>query len=75
MDDNKPKLEMSNKDYLSAIKYALATGVFFGKGVHRVKKREIPSTYIPRQGAGLRVKVGIGQKLWGKRQRQEDDDF
>lgn len=70
-DENKPKLEMSNKDFLSALKYALATNVNFKKGTARVVRRPIPETYTGKRSPSLRFKLNSRFT----RKRAEKDDW
>ena len=44
-DMNKPKLEISNRDYLSCLKYALATGLFYKRIERTHIQRDLPATY------------------------------
>lgn len=44
-DQNKPTLAIGNKDYLSCLKYALATGLFYKKADLTSLKRPIPKAY------------------------------
>jgi len=44
-DSNKPKLEITNRDFLAALKYALAAKLNFNKGSTKIYKRPKPSSY------------------------------
>jgi len=44
-DVNKPKLDISNKDFLACLKYALATNIHFKKGKEKVHYADKPTTY------------------------------
>ena len=48
IDENKPKLDIQNKDYLACLKYALATNLYFEKArkkkIYRLK--QLPSSYV-----------------------------
>lgn len=64
LDEVKPKLDISNKDFLSSLKYALAANPHFGKGKEKVYTRPIPTGYgaskpgiIRQQPRGQRRKV------------------
>ncbi|MHA1834077.1 MAG: terminase large subunit domain-containing protein [Candidatus Baldrarchaeia archaeon] len=51
-DENKTKLEISNRDYLACIKYCLATNPNFGKGKQRVyRRKKSVTTYGQRKRA------------------------
>lgn len=44
-DMNKPKLEITNRDFLSTLKYGLAANLTFHKGHTRIIRRPLPSSY------------------------------
>lgn len=67
-DEVKPKLDISNKDFLSCVKYALAANPHFGKGQEKVYTRPKPVSY----GA---VKPGIVRMQPMSRRRQATVDW
>ena len=64
-DMNRPKLEISNRDFLSCVKYALATGLFFKKADLSAIQRPIPTTYGVRPGVNT-TKKRVSMKEWLK---------
>lgn len=51
LDEVKPKLDISNKDFLSCVKYALAANPHFFKGQEKVYNRPVPASYgAPKPG-------------------------
>jgi len=58
IDENKPKLDIQNKDWLSCIKYGLASNLTFDKGsrkkIYRMKK--LPAGYVGNRGTNAASK-------------------
>lgn len=71
LDENKPKLDIAHRDYLSCIKYALATNIFYTKPVknqpHYVRQKVYGLT--THQNAKMRLRT-----LPAKRPAAADDD-
>jgi hypothetical protein len=70
-EDYQPKLEISNKDYLACLKYALAANLTFDNAKRKIFKLKTTSPW-----AGKGQKEGYMERAWrvtGK--RFEDDDF
>jgi len=55
-DITRPKLEISNRDFLATLKYALAANIHFKKGNEEIVYKELPSTYT---GGARRDKHGF----------------
>lgn len=57
VDDNKPSLDISNKDYLSCLKYALAANLYYKKPHNIVYRRRTgPATYGARRPRSYQMK-------------------
>lgn len=73
LDEMKPKLDISNKDFLSCLKYALAANPHYAKGHEKVYTRPRPSTYgapSPAQAKTFQVRSRRSAEyqgiLWGE---------
>lgn len=66
LEDNKPSLDITNKDYLSTLKYALAANLYFKKPHATVYRRTAgPSTYgAPRRPNLGHKKPEVKQLRW-----------
>lgn len=73
LDEYKPKLDITNKDYLSCLKYALATNLTFNKTKARVYRRaEKPTSYgAPKQAQSLFSRARIERNREARRERNE----
>jgi hypothetical protein len=72
-EEYKPKLEISNRDYLATLKYALSTNLTF-EGA----KRKVISTQATSPWSGKTEKKprqGYMERAWGKNRKDVDDDW
>jgi len=79
VDENRPKLDIVHKDFLSAVKYGLATNLSIKKGDMKVFKRKKPvGAYGQRESNNLNRRIAQRLTLKPKiksRHIKEDDDF
>jgi hypothetical protein len=58
LDEFKPKLEISNRDFISCLKYALSTNLSLSKDKPKVFRREMPEKYVGKSRSPFKLSIG-----------------
>jgi hypothetical protein len=72
IEENKPKLDISNKDALACIKYALATNLYYAKPAKTKAHYVVQNPYLKRERANLNLRSNVQSK---RRKGAADDDW